>query len=95
MVLFINNVKKIKGAAHENRDIDGRSNRAIGLGVFMFHYDLFRPVGFIRRELLCELFSPCNQQKWVQDPLLNLSVQAKVDQIASVNAHALYKLFSE
>ena len=40
---------------------------------------------FIRRELLLELFSPYNQEKWVHNPLLNLSVHAEVDQIASVN----------
>ena len=33
---------------------------------------------FIRRELLRELFSPCNHEKWVHNPLLDFSVPAKV-----------------
>ena len=37
-------------------------------------------------ELLHELFSPQNHEKWVHNPLLNFSVHAKVDQMASVNA---------
>ena len=41
---------------------------------------------FIRRQLLCEIFSPHNCEKWVHNPLLNFSAHTKVDQIASVNA---------
>ena len=41
---------------------------------------------FIKRELLRELFSPRNRDKWVQNSLLNFSVRAKVDQIASMIA---------
>ena len=41
---------------------------------------------FIRHEILRERFSQCNHEKWLQNPILNFSVQAKVDQIASVNA---------
>ena len=41
---------------------------------------------FFRRELLHELFSPCNRKKWVHNPLLNFSVHTIVDQIAGVNA---------
>ena len=40
---------------------------------------------FIRRKLSHVLFSPCNHEKWVNNPLLNFSIQAEVDQIASVN----------
>ena len=40
---------------------------------------------FFRRELLRELFSPRNRKKWVDNPLLNFSVHAIVDQIAGVN----------
>ena len=43
---------------------------------------------FIRRELLPELLSPHNQEKWVHNPLLNFSIQTKVEQIASVKASA-------
>ena len=39
---------------------------------------------FISRELLRELFSPRNHEKWVHSPLLNFSVRAKFYQIASV-----------
>ena len=45
---------------------------------------------FIRRELLPELFGPCNHEKLVYNPLLNFSVEAKIDQIASVSAPAEY-----
>ena len=41
---------------------------------------------FFRRELLCELFNPCNHKKWVHNSLLNFSVHAIVYQIAGVNA---------
>ena len=37
-----------------------------------------------------ELFSLHNAKKWVHNPLLNLSVDAKFDQIASVNAPTRY-----
>ena len=40
---------------------------------------------FIRHEILRERFSQCNHEKWLHNPILNFSVQAKVDQIASVN----------
>ena len=43
---------------------------------------------FIKRELLRELFSPRNRDKWVQNSLLNFSVCAKVDKIASMIAPA-------
>ena len=43
---------------------------------------------FIRRELLRELFNPCNHEKLVHNPLLKFSVHIKIDQIASVNAPA-------
>ena len=45
---------------------------------------------FIRRELLCKLFSPRNRKTWVPNPLLNFSVYAKVDQITSLNAFTSY-----
>ena len=41
---------------------------------------------FIRRELLHELFSPRNHEKLAHNPLLNFSVNVKVDQIVIVNA---------
>ena len=41
---------------------------------------------FIRRELLHELFSPRNHEKLVHNPLLNFSVNVKVDQIVILNA---------
>ena len=40
MVLFTHNVKKIKGAAHKNGDVDGKCRRtlyAIVLTVILFH----------------------------------------------------------
>ena len=42
----------------------------------------------IMRELLCELFSPHNHEKWVHNQLLNFSVYAKVDQTVNMNATA-------
>ena len=47
---------------------------------------------FFRRELLRELFSPCNSKKWVHNPLLNFSVHTIVDQIAGVNAPIKYSV---
>ena len=41
---------------------------------------------FIRHELLRELFSPHNHEKWMHNSSLNFSVHKKVDQKASVNA---------
>ena len=42
---------------------------------------------FIHRgELLRELFIPHNCEKWVHNPVSKFSVQAKVDQMSSVNA---------
>ena len=40
---------------------------------------------FIRCELLCDLFSPCSYKKMGTQPIVELSVHAIVDQIASVN----------
>ena len=34
-------------------------------------------------------FSPCKCEKWVHNPLLNISVLVKVEQIASVNVYPL------
>ena len=45
---------------------------------------------FIRHEILRECFSQCIHEKLVHNPLLNFSVQAKVDQIASVNVPTLF-----
>ena len=45
--------------------------------------ELFKKMG---TQPIIELFSPCNQEKWVNNPLLNFLVHAKFDQIASVNA---------
>ena len=44
----------------------------------------------IWRKLFCYRFSPHNDKEWVQSPFLNFSVQAKIDQIASVNAPISY-----
>ena len=46
---------------------------------------LIHTCNFFRRELFRELFSQCNRKKWVQNPLLNFSLHAIVDQIAGVN----------
>ena len=45
---------------------------------------------FIRNELLSELFSPNSCKNGYTTQLLNFSVHAKVDQIASANAPTLY-----
>ena len=45
---------------------------------------------FIRCELLHGLFRQCNHEKWLHNPLLNFSLHAKVDQIASVSATAQF-----
>ena len=47
---------------------------------------------FIRRELLYDFFSPRNLEKWIHNPLLNISVQTKVDQIAGECAHLVHYL---
>ena len=44
----------------------------------------------IRRGLLRELFCWCNHENGYYIPLLNFSVHAKIDQIASVNAPTQY-----
>ena len=43
---------------------------------------------FTRHELLREFFSRCDREKWIHNPLFDLSVQANVDQIVSVNVPA-------
>ena len=43
---------------------------------------------FIGHEVLHELFSPHNHEKWVHNALLNFSVHSKVGQLVSVNAPA-------
>ena len=42
---------------------------------------------FIRHELLREPFNPFNRKKWVHKPLLNFSVQAKVEQVTQKFMH--------
>ena len=49
-------------------------------------YRAVHTVPFIRRELLRVLFCTRNCRKWVQNQLLNFSVRAIVDHIASVPA---------
>ena len=50
-----------------------------------YHVRVHSRLRFIRLELLCELFSPQNYEKWVHNPLFNFPIHAIVDQIVSVN----------
>ena len=47
---------------------------------------------FIRRELLCQHFSPRNGEKWIHNLVLNFSFNTKVDQIASMNVPPQYSI---
>ena len=46
MVLFTHNVKKIKGAAHKNGDVDGRCKRGLRIDC------VFQPISFSNFRLL-------------------------------------------
>ena len=51
---------------------------------FLKGFKVHSHLRFIRDELLSDLFSPHNYEKWVHKPLLYFSVHAKVDQIAII-----------
>ena len=73
--------------------VDKRLSLVGYVTLYNFTYCVLRVHSHLRRvkcELLHELFSPRNREKWVHNPSLNSSAHAKANQTANANAPTQY-----